>query len=267
MVYFNCNFCGLRPTENNSCQGLPGKGRSFFAERSGNGVEKIANLKKIICLCMSLMLCSLMFLNVSAFENENGEAFLFVSSNGLTIQYYLDENNNPYHYINGEKVYLILPLSHLQVNDDETIDLLNQSIQNTNANIIMPRAVPTGYFDLSNCANNQNSREYVKYMFFNKEPDLISTQVLKYNMSHAYICFQTRDIDKGWFSSSNINFIYYYYSYLEDRWYSMSYFDYDARSVIKLDNALNTFPYGQFKVNQRDRVISCNFVVWTTYIW
>lgn len=208
-----------------------------------------------------------MFLNVSAFENENGDAFLFVSSNGLTIQYYLDENNNPYHYINGEKVYLILPLSHLQVNDDETIDLLNQSIQNTNENIITPRAVPTGYFDLSNCANNQNSREYVKYMFFNKEPDLISTQVLKYNMSHAYICFQTRDIDKGWLSSSNINFIYYYYSYLEDRWYSMSYFDYDARSVIKLDNALNTFPYGQFKVNQRDRVISCNFVVWTTYIW
>ncbi len=45
-----------------------------------------------------------MFLNVSAFENENGDAFLFVSSNGLTIQYYLDENNNPYHYINGEKV-------------------------------------------------------------------------------------------------------------------------------------------------------------------
>ena len=33
-------------------------------------------MKKIICLFMSFMLCSLMFLNVSAFENENGDAFL-----------------------------------------------------------------------------------------------------------------------------------------------------------------------------------------------
>lgn len=224
-------------------------------------------MKKFICLCMSFILCSIMLLNASAFEIENGELFQFVSSDGLVIQYYLDENNNPYHYKNGEKIYLILPLPHLQVTDAATISELNQAVQASNENGIMPQAVPTGYYDLSNCSDTQDSSEYVKYMYFNKGSDLIATQVLKYNMKHAHVCFQTRDMNKSLFSSPNINFIYYYYSYLEDKWYSTSYFDYDARNGISLDNALNTFPYGQFKVNQRDSVISCNFVVWTTYIW
>jgi len=208
-----------------------------------------------------------MFLNAAAFEYENGEAFQYVSPDGLVIRYYLD-GDNPYHYENGEKVYLLLPLPHLQVLDSAAISQLNQAVQsgeNGGANFATPYATPTGYFDLSNCPNNQNSIEYVKYMYFNKGSDLIATQVLKYNMSHAYICFQTRDIDKEFLSGSNINFVYYFYNYLEDRWYSESYFDCDGRKITKLDNALNTFPYGQFKVNQRDRMISCNFTVWTTY--
>ncbi len=226
-------------------------------------------MKKVICICLSLLLCSVMFLNAAAFEYENGEAFQYVSPDGLVIRYYLD-GNNPYHYKNGEKVYLILPLPHLQVLDPVTVSRLNQAIQSSNnsgVNLASPYATPTEYFDLSNCPDDQTSIEYVKYMYFNKGTDLIATQVLKYNMSHAHICFQTRDIDKEFLSSSNINFIYYYYSYLENRWYSMSYLDYDARNIINLDNALNTFPYGQFKVNQRDRMISCNFTVWTTYLW
>lgn len=218
-------------------------------------------MKRIMSLAMAALVVFLLAVNVFATSAADGEQYVFVASDGTTIHYYLDVQLNPYHYKNGEKVYLALGLSHLEVTDAEKIEELNRSIS---ANT---RAVPANYYDLSAGAADKDSPHYIQRMTFNGGTQLIGISTLKYNVHHAVVRCQTKNISKGLFSGTSINLIYYFYSVLEDRWYSMTYIDIDCRKPYSMEHVPNTYPYGRFEVNQRDNIKYFDFDVWTSWMW
>ncbi len=72
-------------------------------------------MKKIISLIMILVIISLS--GVSALALEEKQMYEFVYPDGKTVNYYLDENQMPYVLVDGEVVYIALPLEHLRVTD------------------------------------------------------------------------------------------------------------------------------------------------------
>lgn len=84
--------------------------------------------------------------------DENGEKlYTYTAPDGTIIEYYLDENGYPYVYIDGERLCAMIPLERNRVTDPEVIDALNgnRDLASLYNNEAVGRSVPSKDFDCS----------------------------------------------------------------------------------------------------------------------
>ncbi len=203
-----------------------------------------------------------------ALHTEAGtEPHQYFAPDGKSYIYQLDESGNPYTMVDGEKMYLALPLGHLQVMDTQKIEELNQAILGGS----FGRAIPTSYYDISDndSTQNINSPVYSVDVDFSKTPTF-ATSVLKVNRQHAEIRFKTSDIKKeSIFTGSKVNFTYFYYDIIEDKWYSQNFTDVDCTGPTGVGMIFSPTitQYLQFSVSRSSKIKSLKVEVWTTGLW
>lgn len=128
-------------------------------------------MKKALCLCLALVMCVSLCM-FSAFAADDGMAapsmdelfrqasqqiedaakaqvlkigvpYTYVYSDGRVQEYYLDEGYNPYFVsTSGEKVWLALPLPHLEITNEKLASIVTRS------SVPTPRWAPASYYDL-----------------------------------------------------------------------------------------------------------------------
>lgn len=205
---------------------------------------------------------------IPALHTEAGaEPYQYMDPDGKSYIYYLDGSGNPYTVTDGEKIYMALPLEHLEVTDSQKIEELNQAISGGS----LGRAIPTSYYDISDNDSTQsiNSSVYSVDVDFSKTPTF-ATSVLKVNRQHAEIRFKTSDIKKeSIFTGSKVNFTYFYYDIVEDKWYSQDFTDVDCTSPTGVGMIFSPTitQYLQFSISRSSKIKSLKAEVWTTGLW
>ncbi len=221
-------------------------------------------IKKILVFFISsITMCTMLSMPISAMSPE-GELYQYVDIDGSIIEYYLDEAGNPYQYYNGEKLYLALPLEHLQVTDPAKIAELNQIFE-----MSVAREVPTDYRDLSTGSAAFASDIYSSYVTF-ENTNIFTSSVLKFHSQHSTIRIQATNIKKeNIFASTNVNIIYYYYDIVLDRWSSATYSDKEVGDTggFGIRYVASTCPYAQFQLTKSSALKSFNINIWTTPLY
>lgn len=160
--------------------------------------------KRVIVFMVCVMFYCISF---QTFAKEQEKIYIH-NDGDVSIEYYLDDAGMPYNYVNGEKIYLALPLEHLKVEEIELLEELN-SIFDDKDN--MNRAVPTQYVDLSTGSGMTSSPIYTKNISF-ASGNVHPTDYLKFNAQHAQVRFKTTNIEKSSiFIGDKITFFFYYY--------------------------------------------------------
>lgn len=221
------------------------------------------NNKSILFCILVMAICVIMPMKVSA-VGLNNELYQYVDIDGSIIEYYLDDSGNPYQYYNGEKLYLALPLEHLQVTDPAKIEELNQILE-----MSVTRQVPTDYRDLSTGSATLASDVYSSYVSF-ENTNIFTSSVLKFNSQHSTIRIQATNIRKeNIFASTNVNIIYYYYDIVLDRWSSATYSDKDVSGTggFGIRYVASTCPYAQFQLTKSSALKSFDINIWTTPLY
>ncbi len=155
---------------------------------------------------------------------DNGEEYIYTSTDGKTIYYYLDEDNMPYHYNNGAREYLLLPLEHLKVTDEQLINELNQS-----KNIRDSKAVLS--YSLKQNSPNVVSNVYTQFMTFEANNSIQTQQLVKY-LSHTGVHVRTANLGKlHWYTGKTVTINFYYELNAYSTWYCLTRTNIDATST------------------------------------
>lgn len=232
--------------------------------------EGIAMKKKVSQTLLSIVTALTVIVGIAMpalHTKAAAEPHQYFDPDGKSYIYYLDESGNPYTMRDGEKIYFALPLEHLQVTDPQKIEELNQAISSG----LSTRAIPTSYYDISDNDSTQkiNSSVYSVDVDFSKTPTF-ATSVLKVNRQHAEIRFKTSDIKKeSIFSGSKVNFTYFYYDIIEEKWYSQDFTDIDCTGATGVGMIFSPTitQYLQFSVSRSSKIKSLKVEVWTTGLW
>lgn len=218
-------------------------------------------MRKIISIICVLTIISMFPLETFAVNENTKEELTFVTESGESIHYYLDEFGMPYQIDNGEIVYIALGLPSLEITDEELISELNQGLPRINNT----KAVPTNYFDLSNCTNDSDSTNYVVNAT-GLDNAIFNTSVLKYNTHHKAIVIKSSNHTKGWGGDKHINITYYYYKPSADRWYSITMLDKDCTIIggYRFQHSPSLYPYGKFGLLAHNTLKSCKITIYTT---
>ena len=220
--------------------------------------------RRIVAFILMAMMVMEIPLPVYA-ETEN-KVLQHIDVEGKTYDYYLDDVGNPYMIIDGEKMYVALPLAHLRVTDPQKIEELNSAVSEST----MTRAVPTKYYDISSGgAEVINSPVYSKNVDFGTTPTY-TTEVLKANRQHAAIRFKTSNIKKeNIFAGSKVNFTIYYYDVVDDAWYAEEHSDVDCTGATGFGVLFSPTitEYLQFDVSKSSKIKSLTLEIWTTVLW
>lgn len=124
--------------------------------------------RRIVAFILMAMMVMEIPLPVYA-ETEN-KVLQHIDVEGKTYDYYLDDVGNPYMIIDGEKMYVALPLAHLRVTDPQKIEELNSAVSEST----MTRAVPTKYYDISSGgAEVINSPVYSKMLISERRQPIL----------------------------------------------------------------------------------------------
>lgn len=202
---------------------------------------------------------------------ENGHEYTFTLSDGKIIHYFLDKDNMPYQYINGEIIYVALPLEHLKVTDVDILEELNLFIENNKENDkTIDRSVPTNYVDLSQCYGQNNSAHYYRYVTFSTTLTQIPTSIFKLYEGHNSIRLKMTNIEKAhWYSSTNISYNYSYYYPNDDAWYTLSRNNVDCTGVDGhgVQHLPASYPYGRYYIIKNSNLINFDIDVWTSTIY
>ncbi len=224
-------------------------------------MKRLKKLSKMVT-CV-LVMCATMVLPVYA-QDTADSMYEYVDIDGSVIEYYLDEEGNPYHYVNDEKIYLALPLEHLRVTDPEKIEELNQILADT-----MSRAVPTSYVDLSTGAATLASNKYTASVSFANATSF-TTQVLKFHSQHKTIRIETSDIVKeNIFAGKKVTIVYHYYDLIFDEWSEQKYTSKDCSDIggFGIQYVGSTSPYARFDIEKSSAIESFTLKIWTTPLY
>ncbi len=210
----------------------------------------------------SVILCVLFlwqFSLVGFAHLETSEAFVY-QMGGDSIVYYLDVEQNPYIYNNGEKMYISLSLPHLEVTDPEMLVELNKAIHS-----VEMRSVPTNYYDISYGPYNVNSPAYSVSVSLPTATSSFTTAVLKMNPSHEAIRIKTTNHSPV--LSRKINLTFYYYDQANDRWYYQSHHSINCSGAngYGIANICSAYPYSQFFITKDSNLTSFTLTINTTY--
>ncbi|MGN0570118.1 MAG: hypothetical protein ACI4N4_06395 [Candidatus Fimenecus sp.] len=197
-------------------------------------------------------------------------SYSFNFENGTTISYYLDEDGLPYQIVENEKIPLALPLEHLEVKDESKISALNAeknsfiAYQNSEEQLL-PLSTPSVGFDLSDCANDENSRKYTASIS-NIDTSYFHTPTFKYNTHHNALCIKSKSHSPFWATSKNLNLSYYYYYETTDKWYLYNFINKDCGTLggFKIGHFPSLFKYGRIDIRAYSDMKSCDIEIWTT---
>ena len=84
-------------------------------------MKKFINKKTVIILVIVVLLIIGGVITVSAIPKK----YTYVDTNGETIEYYIDSEDNEYIIENGKKVYIALPLEKNKITDENILRELN----------------------------------------------------------------------------------------------------------------------------------------------
>lgn len=175
----------------------------------------------------------------------------FTMEDGLKVDYYLDEEGFPYNEIDGERVYMALPLSHLLITDKAALELYNI---NSPEDPAIGNSLPTDYVDLSGGNNTYSQTASLP------DDSAVYTKIFKWNPNHVAAKFTTSDIRST--NGKRISLAYGCYLLSEGRWkHTLLKMGFDFSAGFKFLNFPNTQPYGQFYFNKHDNVYSFTYTV------
>lgn len=216
---------------------------------------------------VALVLTSCLAAPIFAADERMPNVFEF--PDGRTVEYYLDDSMNPYDMINGEKIYLVLPLEHMIVTDPEILSQLNkeipEDIQTLESMFAMSAyAEPTNYVDLTG-GTSAISNKYSQIMYLH-DSSLFETPVFKFNRSHTRLIYQTGSMSPA--SLKRINLIVYLYDMYADNWSAVMYDNIDCTGVGgRFQFSPSITPYGRFMIGKADNITSCSYTVYTDAAW
>ena len=84
-------------------------------------MKKFINKKIVVIFIIVVSLLIGGIITVSAIPKK----YTYVDTNGETIEYYIDSENNEYIIENGKKVYIALPLEKNKITDENILRELN----------------------------------------------------------------------------------------------------------------------------------------------
>ncbi len=221
-------------------------------------------MRRIISIFVVIAtICSAFCLNSYALNDDKNAVHYYEDSNCTAVEYYLDENGNPYTMLENEKVYLALPLENLKVIDSDIIIKLNTDLFGGNS-----KSLPTNYYDISG-GSGANSPTYTKSVSF-VNSNSSTTQVLKLNTGHAAMCFKAENIVKQHiFAGKKVGVTYYYYNIVDDDWYSINIgtVNFSSTPTYRFQHLPSASWFGKFTLNKVSAIKTFDFVCWTTAIW
>lgn len=204
-------------------------------------------------------------------KNTNNEnKYIYIDSNGKSIEYYLDDEGFPFAYYKGTKVYLLLPLESLRITDEEELAKLNASINDfqsyeNDINAELIKSTPTSYYNLTTLPVTQNSPAYVQFMTFETSTSIM-TQTLKVHASHPMIRVKTANLGKNhWYNNKKVIVYIQYYDASLDGWYWLHQSNkVDCTGTAGLGFAkLQTVNYIKVNMRKADNVVWFDLNVWT----
>ncbi|MCM1101017.1 MAG: hypothetical protein NC398_06500 [Acetatifactor muris] len=187
-----------------------------------------------------------------------------MAADGTVYEYYLDENLNPYTFVDGEMIYMALPLAHLEVTDEEKLEELNAALPTSG----VARGVPTDYQDISAYGETRLvSVAYTASVDFTKH-NPFETPVLKINRQHNIIRVRTSDLEKESLVAGNaINLRVYFYDELEDKWYANYHVGLNCTTLagqgVQYLKSLTEINYVRFEITKYDLIKSFKLKIWT----
>lgn len=223
-------------------------------------------MKKFLSLTLVvLLIVTFSFNSVALSTGTDGEEYSYTFSDGITVLYYLDDSGNPYTYANGEKQYMLLPLEHLRITEQERVDELNSQIGNNSPNgITVYSNPPTNYYDLSGRESPTRSVMYTQFVDLEVFSKGI-TPPLKLNSLFGKMNVTTANLKKKIFSGKIVKLILEYYSNADGSWYSEVYemdFTGKGQEFIVYPEA---FPFARLTVSKSSSGIK-NFTL-QVYTW
>lgn len=180
-------------------------------------------MKKFLSISLTFLLMMTFLLNSVALSGgTGGEQYTYTCSNGTIVQYYLDDNGNPYSYVNGERQYMLLPLEHLRVTDRERINELNSQIGNDIQDGITTYSnAPSSWYDMSGTVSATKSVTYTTFVNFDLMSKVV-TPPLMVNSCFHNLNIVTANMEKKLFSGKIVTIMVEYYVKDWDSWYSVT---------------------------------------------
>lgn len=224
-------------------------------------------MKKIISL---LLVCVMLSMSgVSAFALEEKQMYEFEFPDGKKVNYYLDENQMPYRLIDGEVVYVALPLEHLKVTEPLKIAKLNAGQAESQSEKSGNQGAPTYYFDLSTGPASRNSISYTQPISFLNVTSM-STMNLKFHPQHQSIRIKTTNLVKEHFwSGVKIDFTYYYYYESNKEWCYLNFTNINCTIAdgFGFQHQPNIHTFGRFDIIKNSGLQSFDVEIWTSFTW
>ena len=219
-------------------------------------------MKKILSIFLSTIMIVLTINQFSVFASAT-EQYTYINDDGTEIQYYLDDNDMPYNYKNGEKIYLLIPVGSCVVTDEVLIKELNDKLADVK-NSQITRAAPTNYYSLRQYSVDVNSNVYTKAMDLNTA-DATTTYLYKYPQ-HPMIRVRTADLKKpNIFSSKKVTITVYAYVDSTGVWLKSTQTGVNATGALCQGFEVTTIHnYFFVQVTQYNDLVSFTINVWTS---
>ena len=219
-------------------------------------------MKKILSIFLSTIMIVLT-INQFSVSASTTEQYTYINDDGTEIQYYLDDNDMPYNYKNGEKIYLLIPVGSCVVTDEVLIKELNDKLADVK-NSQITRAAPTNYYSLRQYSVDVNSNVYTKAMDLNTA-DATTTYLYKYPQ-HPIIRVRTADLKKpNIFSSKKVTITVYSYVDSTGVWLKSTQTGVNATGTLGQGFKVTTIHnYFFVQVTQSNDLVSFTINVWTS---
>lgn len=221
-------------------------------------------MKKIISIVLVFVILSTFTLPCFAVSAQitDGELYTFIDRDGKSYDYYLDEDGNAYNYVDGEKIYMLLPLPQYRITDEALLAELNEEFSVRTRGTSMRE--PTEYVDISDINLATASRSYVKDVSFDNF-QTFTTPWLKISPSHNYIRLKTTKM-RPIIGNRDVYIVVRIYDCIQEEWTQTIYPNIDCTAKLgKKFQYVSTQRYCKFVLGIPKVVTSYRATIWTTF--
>lgn len=225
-------------------------------------------MKKAVSIVLTI-LTILLTVSPCAFAIEAGEQYTFINADNSVIYYYLDENEMPYNYQNGEKIYLLIPIESCIITDEAKLQQLNTDLSTIYAeqqSVMGMRSAPTSYYSLMQNVESQDSNVYTQYITLENGGN--DTAYLRKYAQHSFANIQTADLGKpNLLSSKKVNITVTAYIDYQNQWVSTTLTGVDATEFPgERFQFVTVTNYFQVRIEEYQNPVWFTLKVWTTLL-